>query len=217
MKILVQQSNCKFISNLDMLSDQHEILFTNIDHNIYQIEQKIKPDIYILSANKMSYEEIHFCQNNTDKKIFIYQNNDSNTYQAENITIINDTEVRFNYNPKRFRNMLLQEDRDIDYCYFLDECSSISESLQSMLYPNSTKRLFMFNNGNIQHPQNMGLISENEKAEILNRTKKYICDNLFYAIEAKLCGCEVVDTNLDPVKIEINDHPTYAEYMEKIL
>ena len=52
MKILIQYSNCKFINNLDSMSDKHELISVNIENNIYQIQQKINPDIYILIASK---------------------------------------------------------------------------------------------------------------------------------------------------------------------
>ena len=62
-----------------------------------------------------------------------------------------------------------------------------------------------------------GLLSEDDKAVILNRTKKYICNNNFYAIEAIKCGCEVVDTSLNPIDVNIDDCQTYSNYFESLI
>lgn len=212
MKIIIQQSNCKFINNLDSL--QHQSIFVTIENNIYQIEQIENPDIYVLIAEKLSNEELHFCNNHPNKKILVY-NQSLENLDVPNCNIINDSELPLLYNPKRFLNNNLQ--RDIEYSYFLDNDSNLPENLTYELLPNKVNSIKLFNNRSIDHPQNLGLLSEDDKATILNRTKKYICNNRFYAVEAIKCGCEVVDTSLKAIDIEANDSQTYSNYFESLI
>tara|TARA_B100001778_G_C18591856_1_gene632654 strand:+ start:1401 stop:2039 length:639 start_codon:yes stop_codon:yes gene_type:complete len=212
MKIIIQQSNCKFINNLDSL--QYQSISVNIKNNIYQIEQIEQPDVYVLIAEKLSNEELHFCSNNPNKKILIY-NQSPKDLDVPNATIISDTELPCLYNPNRFSDN--KSNKDIEYSYFLDNDSALPENLTYELLPNKINHIKLFNNRLIDHPQNLGLLSEDDKAVILNRTKKYICNNNFYAIEAIKCGCEVVDTSLSPIDVNIDDCQTYSNYFESLI
>ena len=215
MKIILQYFSSKLINNLDNLSEEHEIIAINIDNNIYQIEQKLNPDLYVLCSEKIGHEEIHFI-NNTDKKIMIYNTNSSDiSLKNKNITILNDSSLPLLYNPKRFYNQNIE--KDIEYCYFLDKDKEIPNELSKHLIPNKVNKIKLFNNSNISHPQNLGYLSEDDKSYILNRSKNYICKDMFYAIEASLCGCNIVDTNLNPISLDIKNYQTYAQYFEDIL
>jgi hypothetical protein len=53
----------------------------------------------------------------------------------------------------------------------------------------------MFNSSEIQHHQNLGLISEIDKANILNAYEFFIDIHHNYTNEARLCGAKVVDVS----------------------
>ncbi len=213
MKIIVQYDNTKFINNLDSLKD-HEVLSVQIDNNIYQIEQKINPDIYLLVAENITNEEIHFCQNHPNKKIIVY-NHTSQNIEIPNTKVINYQELPSLYNPNRFFDQ--HTTKDIEYSYFLDNDKQIPDDLLDQILPNKINSIKLFNNAKIQHEQNLGFLSENDKAQILNRTKNYICHNGFYAIEAALCGCKVVDTKLNSIQVDPQAAQTYSDFFESLI
>ena len=127
MKIIVKHNDCKFINNIDSLSSlKHDIIYVNINNNIYQIEQKINPDIYILSAEKLTDEETHFCQNIKSKKVFIYQKS-TEKISIPNAVFLYDSELPVLYNELRFNNQ--NTHKDIEYSYFLDNDIDIPEQL----------------------------------------------------------------------------------------
>ena len=84
----------------------------------------------------------------------------------------------------------------------------IPERLESLLYPNSDKPINMFNSPHINHYQNMGTLSEAQKAQILKEYKYFINIDNNYIHEAKLCGCQIVeigsDNQLKKQKIDTN-------------
>ena len=215
MKIIVKHNDCKFVNNIDSLSSlKHDIIYANINNNIYQIEQKINPDIYILSAEKLTDEEVHFCQNTKSKKVFIYQKS-IEKISIPNAVFLYDSELPVLYNELRFNNQ--NTHKDIKYSYFLDNDIDIPEKLSKQLLPNKSYKIKLFNNERISHPQNLGLLSENDKSIILNRTQNYICNNMFYAIEAKLCGCRVLDLDLNSIDINIDNYKTYSNFFGDLL
>ena len=214
MKILIQYSNCKFINNLDSMSDKHELISVNIENNIYQIQQKINPDIYILIASKIGNEEAHFCHNNPNEKIIIYNDTEQNI-TLPNAKTINSSTLPVLFNPNRFNNTHI--DKDIEYSYFLDKDTTLPKKLTQHLLPNKVNTIKMFNNPKIDHSQKLGLLSENDKSDILNRTQNYICDNLFYAIEAHLCGCKVLDMDLQTIDIKPDNYQTYSMFFESLI
>ena len=217
-KILVQNFNARFFNNIDSLSTEYEVVYSAVDKNIYKIDQTIKPDIYILNMDTLSYEEIHFC-NSVERKIFLYTKTDKNHWNTENtnqIKVIKESDIEKLYNPNRF--FCKNQNRNIDLTYFLDNDSDIPEEIKSEIYPNKVKqKLRMFNNRNIVHPQNMGFLDEENKASILNSTKTFITKNLFYAAEAASCGCKVVDLNMNEIDVNIKEYITYKKYFEKLI
>lgn len=222
MKVLIQNFNCKFINNLDSLSTQHQTFFVDIKQNIYQLSQKIVPNIYVFIAEKMSYEELHFCYNNTKNQIIIYNHNNTNIDNSiknlDHISILNYNSMPILYNPIRYKQYGYDNDRHIEYSYFLDNDKELDDTLKKLLLPNDSKlKIKLFNNNNIEHPQNLGFLTEDDKCVILNKTINYICNNMFYAIEAHLSGCKVLDTNLNILTIDINNYQTYEQFFESIL
>ena len=221
MKVLIQNFDCKFINNLDSISNKHQTIFVDITNNIYQISQTVVPDIYILIAEKLSYEELHFCQNNINTRIIIYNHNHTKVepllLNMKHIKILNSNTIPILYNPKRYNNMNIVN-KNIDYVYFLDNDQQIPISLKKLLLPNNqTHNIKLFNNRHIEHPQNLGFLTENDKSLILKSSINYICHNMFYAVEAYLSGCSVLDTELNSISIDTNDYQTYEHFFESMV
>lgn len=218
MQIIVQKDDNKFINNLDCVSG-HTISYIDFLNNIYKIHQTKKPDLYILVAEKLGHEEIHFCKHITDTKIIIYHTSEQKTDldELDNIVHIYNKDMPLLYNPYRFFDQHNQN-RTIEACYFLDNETDINDNLTKLLYPNKGKyKIKMFNNPKINHVQNLGFVTENDKNKILNNSQVYICQNKFYALEATLCGCKVLDTELNEIKLEPKEYSTYSDYIESIL
>lgn len=214
MKIIIQHNNCKFINNLDSLAEKYRTYNIDINNNIYKIDQKINPDIYVFTTSKIKYEEAHFCKN-TQKTIILYNDTSDAIESSTNIKAINKSEMPNLYNPIRYKNM--NQIKSIPISYFLDNDTEIPQALNNMLYPQTKQKIQLFNNVNVKHVQNMGTLSEDDKSEILNQTSTFISNDMFYAVEAHLCGCDVVDLNMKKIDINIDKFQTYLQFFESIL
>jgi hypothetical protein len=218
MQIIVQKDDNKFINNLDSVSG-HTIAYTDFNNNIYKIHQNRQPDLYILVAEKLGYEEIHFCRNVSEAKIVIYHTTDQKTDidDIDTITHLYNKDIPTLYNPYRFFNNN-QDNRPIHASYFLDNDQDIPDDITKLIYPNSSEyTIKMFNTSKIDHPQNLGFLTEVDKNDILNDSEFYICKNNFYALEATLCGCKVLNTQLEEIQIDPKEHQTYSSYIESII
>tara|TARA_B100002019_G_scaffold133692_1_gene114990 strand:+ start:8871 stop:9530 length:660 start_codon:yes stop_codon:yes gene_type:complete len=218
MQIVVQKDDNKFINNLDSISG-HTIAYTDFNNDIYKIHQNRQPDLYILVAEKLGYEEIHFCRNVSEVKIVVYHTTDQKTDidDINTITHLYNKDIPILYNPYRFFNNN-QDNRSIHASYFLDNDQDIPDDITKLIYPNSSEyTIKMFNNFKIDHPQNLGFLTEVDKNDILNDSEFYICKNNFYALEATLCGCKVLNTQLEEIQIDPKEHQTYSSYIESII
>jgi hypothetical protein len=91
-----------------------------------------------------------------------------------------------------------------NFCtYFLSNDVEIPQSLASVLYPNSNLPIKMFDNANIKHYQNLGMLNEYDKANILKQAKYHIDNNGFYSLEAVACGCDLI--SIDNIKDNDNN------------
>ena len=218
MQIIVQKDDNKFINNLDSVSG-HTIAYVDFSNNVYKIHQTKKPDLYIFVAEKLTHEEIHFCTNITDSKIIVYHITEQTTDvdNIKNIIHLYDKDIPLLYNPYRFFNQQ-NKSRGIDAAYFLDNETDINDDMTRLLYPNKGKyKIKMFNNQKINHVQNLGFLTENDKNNVLNDSQTYICQNQFYALEATLCGCKVLDTKLNEINLDPKKYQTYSDYIGGII
>lgn len=218
MQIVVQKDDNKFINNLDSVSG-HTIVYTDFNNDIYKIHQNRHPDLYILIAEKLGHEEIHFCTNVSEAKIVAYHITDQKTDidSIETIKHLYDKDIPTLYNPYRFFNNK-QSNRSINASYFLDNDQQIPDDITKLIYPNSSEyNIKMFNNAKIDHAQNLGFLTEVDKNDVLNDSEFYICENNFYALEATLCGCKVLNTKLEEIQIDPKEYQTYSSYIEGII
>jgi len=77
---------------------------------------------------------------------------------------------------------------------FLDNINTIPESLSVILFPKKVLPIRLFNNKNIPHPQNLGILSLNDRKSLLIEAKYYISFSEYddYILEAKYAKCIIV-------------------------
>jgi hypothetical protein len=89
----------------------------------------------------------------------------------------------------------------------MDKIDHVPEDLEKYLYPQANLPIKLFNNKDIIHPQNLGLLSEKDKALLLERSKYYLAITDDYVAEAWSCGCEVLTVDdLDTLKPSTYKH-----------
>lgn len=233
-KIFVAQRNNRFINGLTgYFSEIADVVHTDVNKNIYNIYYSLNFDYCIINLSNIDNELVQFISEYSSIiKIFIYfdvQNyKDTNILESlktsvyylipENIYNIyskyeHTIKVPNNLvNKKLFnRNNSIQKNQD-SICFFLDQCESIPESLMNQLYPTTKKRITLYNNNTIKHPQNLGVVSEIDKAYILNKSEYFINYNSYYIFEAISCGCKIITIdNIDISKCE-NISPEITNY-----
>lgn len=231
--IFAQKLYNKFINNIDKLSIDGEYLCSaNPVNNIYRQHYQDKYNVYIFCANMVTDEIVSFINDNLDHNIqFCFYHNKPNKY----IYKLFEKHTHFidepNYTdfgimiPKNiingdlylYENKVQSEKEDI-IPIFLENYDSLPDYILNQLYPNTKKRILMFNHKNIKHDQNLGFLSEKDRRDILQRAKYYACDNEYYVIEAKLSGCQILDiNNLDNIIDNIQHDTNYITYKNFIV
>ena len=230
MNILIQNSPFKFLNNLLFLNipDLQVQVFNN-DSDLYKIYFSFKPEIIILSGYHLSQNTKQFIEDvSTEAKIFIYHFypgkledlNHLNVkhithHESENSIIIPDNLVNTNLFNHTDGNKI-----DKIVC-FLDGFKEIPSNINTYLYPNNNIPILLFNNPGVKHPQNLGILAEPHKAELLKSYKYYLsCGALNdYSNEALCCGCCVLTpdelgsyTEKNTDKINYN-HVKYEQFL----
>ena len=91
------------------------------------------------------------------------------------------------------------------------QITSLPNDLVKVLYPNTTLPIKIFDSPRIPHPQNLGVLTELDKGELLRNSEYYLTYDLDeYFIEAIECGCKIVNIN------NVINYTTEASNQEKI-
>lgn len=216
-KIFIDYRNNRFINGLIGSSPKDlQILHSSINKNIYNIYYSLNFDYCIFNLSSIDNEIIQFISEYASTvKIFIYLDvpnytdvnlidafknsvyylipeNTFHHYQNyDNVIKINNNLV----NTKIFymNNNITRDAGSI--CVFLDLFESIPEPLIDKLYPKTKLKIMMYNNPNIKHAQNLGVLSEMDKAYVLNKSTYFIDYNNYYTYEAISCGCKILNIN----------------------
>jgi hypothetical protein len=105
--------------------------------------------------------------------------------------------------------------------YFLDEDSEIPQHIKKHLYPETKDSKFLlFNNKSIQHPQNLGMLTELDKNDILNNCKYFVSNKYeSYVAEAYTCGCVILDAETLTINKNTNSFSPVdiEDFLEKIV
>lgn len=235
--ILIPDINNKFYNNLSITKLPNiNITSSIINKNIYSIYYRLPFDILIMPYSLIDNSIIQFgieypqikiiidldIQNiesdfiNTYKSIFTFMTMNPQNISTKTISIpidlINDQIYSVN-SPK------IQKQNYI--ACFLDNLMNLPGDLEPYLYPKSNNKIRMFNNLNINHVQNLGLINEIDKAKILFEAKYYLTLNDLYLNEAVLSGCEILTleslAKIMPQKQMTKKYNTYTELIKTII
>jgi hypothetical protein len=236
-KIFLPNINNKFYNNIRHLSNNILRIFSAIPIDIYKIHEKISADIYLFDSSYISSELVQFISEYSDLtiKVFVYHSPENLEQDAirymkkcRHIVPYKKFDKFSMYKnvvqlPKYIINENIFYDQNIHpkidkAIYFLDNDNSIPKAIEANLYPNKKdSNILLFNNSNISHHQNLGMLTEPDKANLLNKHKYYICnENRDYAAEAYRCGCTILDNDLSDITVDDCDIQTFGEFIKKI-
>lgn len=211
-KLLVQQHNSKFIQNIIYSKiNNTDIIGAVLNNNLYQIYYTHKPTHVIFCADNLTPETIQFISdfgNNTDIKCFLYHNRSisEEIYTAFKTTgIIHICDEKYSgkdecqllcpnnlINSQIFNNGTNTNESIV--C-FLDDYNELPSVLQPYLYPNTKMPIKLFNAPDLKHYQNLGLLDELTRANVLKSTKYFLSlgsSKNDYSLEAQSCGCIIL-------------------------
>lgn len=210
--LLVQNSKSKFIqSSIYCKIPNTDIIGSNIDNHLYKIYYSHNPTHAIFCANRLTDEIAQFISDFSFAKVrcFIYHENLSfdvlEQFKELPVTHISKINIKSEYksillpknliNSQLFYNDISISKKESIVC-FMDDYETIPENLTNYLYPNTTFPIKLFNNYSLPHYQNLGMLDEKSKANILQTSKYYLSianNKNDYSLEAGLCGGIVVD------------------------
>lgn len=233
MKIFISDKNNKFIKNI-ILSQVPglDIVSGNYQQQLYKIHQYHKINAYIFSLDDLDSETLQFITDYQNKiKIFIYHNllnkdileRLSGCYHLseDNYRESNFIQIPQLINTHIFYHNKLDH-RNKQIVSFIDNLDGIPAELSQLLYPSDRELNIKMYGGAFGHMQNLGLVSEKDKAVILNSNTGFLSLDTNYLLEALLCGCDVYTTESIKNNLTINDrisldYQTYSEFLTNIL
>lgn len=206
-RLLIQYTNNKLIDNIRLCHiDFCDMVITDTKSKLYKIFYDYQFTHIIFIASLLGAEEIQFIQEfghiihiyvYKDKpidipthlpiKAVLQHQKEQSYYKCITIPILVNNEL--------FNKSASDKNKEEKIITFLDDIVSIPEELNEYLYPNWTIEnipLLLFNNSNIIHPQNLGVLSEIDKSNILKEHKYYLALTDYYVPEAWACGCTVL-------------------------
>lgn len=203
--LLVQNCNSKFIQNIINLKiDNVNIIGTSINNNLYKLYYTYGITHCLFKAELLNKEMVDFIKefSNNGVRCFIHHNSPVITtikefmnYNVIHLSSSDSTDIiavpNNLINSKMFFNNYQQRsDSIVCFCEF----SILPEFLSDYLYPKTLLPIKLFNNSKISHPQNLGLISESDRAKILQTNKYYLAlsEDDQYILEAQHCGAIIL-------------------------
>lgn len=218
-KFLIQNLNDKFINNLSLCQTNFtHIISADIVGFLYRLYYQYNFSHIILIDSLLDNECLQFIDEfGSDVSVYVYKDSDTKNYKlARKIAgILSYAKDNDGYKtikiPTLVNHDLYYSDSSIQKKYqiisFMDKTDHIPEVMEKYLYPQTNLPIKLFNNNNIIHPQNLGLLSEKDKALLLQMSKYYLAITNDYVAEAWACGCEVLTTNdLDTLKPSVYKH-----------
>jgi hypothetical protein len=235
MKFFVQEFNDKFINNIiiSLRRMGHEVLSCPVNGDIYRLYHKFNFDHAIFLSSFFTNEIAQFISefHSKDIKFFIYHNEkeinqDIITHYGSACTSLSYIKNSHCVYIPQLLNEYIYTDtkikRNDSLCCFIDHINNIPEELEQHLYPNSKLKIRLFNNNKIKHHQNLGLLNEYEKPEILNQSEYFLAIDDYYVNEASSCGCKIVTlSELKNIKQKTKNKPKkilqYKNFIESNL
>jgi hypothetical protein len=236
--LLVQNFNTKFIKNTIYSNiDDTTVINTDVDNNLYKIYYRYNFTHIIFAAALLSTEIIQFISDFSESvKVFLYHDtfvddaanilSDTNITHIVNDNYTNDKYNIININPYIINTNLFNKNRQSDIrnnCIigFLDNYNFIPHNLNNYLYPKTKLPIKIFNAVNSPHHQNLGLVNDIEKSQLLKSNKYYLSLDYEkdYSIEAQACGAIIVgpDQLSDLNNVSYTDHPEIMDHKQFII
>lgn len=233
MSILLQKFDDKFIRNLQIDNRFYSI---DISNNLYENYYKNNFETCVFVKSLITPEIFQFIVEFGQKiNILVYHDSEPDLSFIESYSTHCKNMVHNKFGntkgcimiPYLINDNIFFKDDSIEktdeaIC-FLDNIEQLPSSMISFLFPNScSKKIKMFNNSKIPHYQNLGLVNEQEKSDLLKKYKYYINLNDQYLAESMVCGCvvlspeELVDFVPKTYK-HIPEHNTFNNFLKEVL
>lgn len=235
--ILIPNINNKFYRNLSITNiTDVRIVTENIQRNIYNLYYKHQFNTLIIPSSLIDNSILQFCVEFKDhiKTIIDVDSNLNEEFLRVYNTVFHflihpdQTKIYEKYNHINKPLYLLNDElyifnteiTKINFiACFLDHVPLLQTKLIESLYPNTKSKIRLFNNPNINHPQNLGMVNELEKSLILKEAEYYLdIDNGSYSIEAQAAGCKIINLNsintLEPIIFETPTYTTYRKFLQ---
>lgn len=203
-KLLIQNLNDRFINNLALCTKHFcDIVATDITGSLYKLYYEHNFTHIVLIDSLLDNECLQFIDEfGSDVSVYIYKNSETKNYQkTRKIAGIlsyskDDNDYKTIKIPTLVNHDLYNSNHSIkkidQIISFMDKIDNIPEILAKYLYPQTNLPIKLFNNNSIIHPQNLGLLSEKDKALLLQRSQYYLAITEDYVAEAWTCGCKVL-------------------------
>jgi hypothetical protein len=206
----VSYSNKNYISFIKYLVQNNnqtmQTLAASLHGNIFDAVEDTKSDYVLLSIEEYT-QEFHDFINDINKPVFIFTDKNIPENIIDNLKSRNN--VRFIANKN---TTSLPEDKTLFYdglydseifydkkisrnnqiVVLLSRNNENNLSIKEYLYPLSNERIVCFNNPEFDHPLNLGVLSDIDTNDILNKSAGVIDVDNNYSLEAKACGCPYI-------------------------
>lgn len=201
----IKLSNVKFYeenSNIDI----YKYAINNISNYIISIDRLDKHSLMFIEENKQRYkifidatsDEFHLNHSDSIDGVSYLVNSDINVDNCINVSKFVNYSL-FN------KNGAYSNRKDI-LAVFLNNTTEVPYNLIKHILKNNLEyRIRFFDNTNIKHPCNVGLVSEKDKANILKTYKYFLSLNNNYTYEAYLCGIQLINIkNFKQIDVDLD-------------
>lgn len=233
-KLLVQYINNKFINNIQLSATNFcDKLVTNTSSQLYKIYYQYEFSHAIFIDSMLTNEEMQFVEEFGDVvDIYVYKDADTQNYKSCRLIkgVLSETKfddkIKIIKIPKLVNHDIYHNNDKIvknnDIICFLDNFKSMPSCVDQYLYPKSKLPIKLFNNQDIIHPQNIGLVSEIDKAYLMQQSLYYLAIDDYYVPEAWACGCGVLSIEdldtLKPSKYKYSQNfQSYSNFLKGLL
>jgi hypothetical protein len=232
--IFINYTNNRFTNSI--ISSDVNFATTNLEGNIYEIYYQSNMDFFIFNLSNIDYSVSEFINEfYQQKSIAIYIDTEDSKYIEYIHSIINNDRIKLII-PESIENKFDSSNKIIfydyvintklfydtnstkynDYVCFLDNVKTIPTEINNNLYPNTQYKIKLYNNPDLSHPQNLGILTEIDKAEILKASKTFIAINNHYVYEARACGCRLVNEKMKNINIDNIKTVDIEDFIERI-
>jgi hypothetical protein len=230
MRLFIQELEDKFINNISLIKHKDIVIVNDdIDNDLYSIHYRYNFDSYVFISSLMTNEIYQYIlEFYHTKQIILYHdilNENVISSLANHCINISPLDIQGIIkipnliNEHIFFNMGKQRQKHIP-C-FVDNAEMLDENLLNILYPHTKFNIRLFGPPSIKHPQNIGILSEQEKAEILNESESCLLLNDKYIAEALNCGTKILRLKEGLLTEDKTSMPsnteTYAQFLIRIL